>query len=271
MRKYLEKQREVLRGKSGPSRPGATPRNHEEHPILNLQRTIGNQAVRQLLQAEPDARIPVGAETSIRLQSKLELSTPGDLYEQEADRISEQVMRMPGPQLQRACDCGAGCPKCRTGQQDQERESLQAKSVQSSDTRQIAAPPIVHEVLASPGQLLDEATRVFMEPRFGHDFSQVRVHADAKAAESSRAVNALAYTVGRDVVFGTGQYAPHTSEGRRLLAHELTHVLQQSTSLVRLQRTPAQKQPVQQDSKVGSRASRTDSSGSPTVEHRAAW
>ena len=70
-----------------------------------------------------------------------------------------------------------------------------------------------------------------MEPRFGHDFSGVRVHTDARAAESAWSVNALAYTVGRDVVFGTGQYAPGTSGGRRLLAHELTHVVQQQGSV----------------------------------------
>ena len=90
-----------------------------------------------------------------------------------------------------------------------------------------AAPPIVHDVLRSPGQPLDPATRAFFEPRFGHDFSRVRVHTDAKAAESAWAVNALAYTVGRDVAFGLAQYAPQTGAGRKLLAHELTHVVQQ--------------------------------------------
>lgn len=89
------------------------------------------------------------------------------------------------------------------------------------------APQIVHDVLHSPGQPLDVGTRAFMEPRFGHDFGQVRVHADTKAADSARAVNALAYTVGRDVVFGAGQYAPGTSEGRKLLGHELAHSVQQ--------------------------------------------
>ena len=69
-----------------------------------------------------------------------------------------------------------------------------------------------------------------MESKFGHDFSQVRVHTDARAAESTRAVNALAYTVGRNVVFGAGQYEPGTSEGRRLLGHELTHVVQQKNT-----------------------------------------
>lgn len=100
-------------------------------------------------------------------------------------------------------------------------------------------PPIVHDVLRSPGQPLDAQTRAFMEPRFGHDFSNVRVHTDENAAESARAVDALAYTVGHNVVFGAGQYAPNTGVGRRLLAHELTHVAQQSNisqSLMMLQR-----------------------------------
>jgi hypothetical protein len=83
--------------------------------------------------------------------------------------------------------------------------------------------------LRSSGQLLDLGTRAFFEPRFGHDFSQVRVHTDAKAAESARAVNALAYTVGSDIVFARGHYAPSRHEGRHLVAHELAHVLQQGS------------------------------------------
>jgi hypothetical protein len=93
-----------------------------------------------------------------------------------------------------------------------------------------AVPHIVGEVLRSSGQLLDPATRAFFEPRFGHDFSRVRVHTDTKAKESAQAVNALAYTVGRDLVFGAGSFAPATSAGRRLLAHELTHIVQQNAA-----------------------------------------
>jgi hypothetical protein len=85
----------------------------------------------------------------------------------------------------------------------------------------------VHEVLRSPGQPLDSQTRAFMEPRLGHDFSKVRLHLDEKAAESAHAVNAHAYTAGRDIAFGRGQYSPSTGAGRALLAHELTHVVQQ--------------------------------------------
>ncbi len=105
---------------------------------------------------------------------------------------------------------------------------LQRDAAGSSDLA--VAPPIVHDVLSSPGQPLDPATRSFMEPRFGHDFSCVRVHTDGRAAASARDVSANAYTVGRNVVFGAGRFAPETHEGRRLIAHELTHVVQQGTA-----------------------------------------
>ena len=131
--------------------------------------------------------------------------------------------------LQRTCACGqhtggGDCTDCRN-----KREGvLQRRAATSNEPTTV--PPIISEVLRSPGQALDTNTRVFMEPRFGHDFSGVRVHTDAKAAESARAVNALAFTVGRDVVFGGGQYLPGTTMGQKLLAHELTHVVQQSSA-----------------------------------------
>ncbi len=95
------------------------------------------------------------------------------------------------------------------------------------------ATPLVQEVLHSPGEPLDAQARAFFEPRFGHDFSQVRVHRDAKAVQSARAINARAYSAGRDIVFGENQYSPATAAGRRLLAHELTHVVQQATDAFR--------------------------------------
>jgi hypothetical protein len=128
--------------------------------------------------------------------------------------------------LQRKCACGGTpgmdgeCEECRS-----KRMTLQRRSIGQAEPA--TAPSSVHVVLRSPGQPLDQTTRTFMEPRFGHDFSRVRVHTNSRAAESARAVNALAYTVGRNVVFGEGQYRPGTNEGRRLLAHELTHVVQQ--------------------------------------------
>jgi hypothetical protein len=103
---------------------------------------------------------------------------------------------------------------------------------EANDSSNISvAPPIVHDVLNSPGQPLDPATRSFMEPRFGHDFSGVRVHTDGRAATSAREVYANAYTVGHNIVFGAGRFVPRTYEGKRLIAHELTHVVQQSQNL----------------------------------------
>jgi hypothetical protein len=129
--------------------------------------------------------------------------------------------------LQRQCACGqhtiAG-NECETCRQVHEG-TLQRTAVSSAPVND--RPPLGYDVLSLPGQPLDAETRTFMEPRFGHDFSQVRVHTDAQAAESAQAVNALAYTVGRDVVFGSGQYLPRTGAGKELLAHELTHVVQQ--------------------------------------------
>lgn len=193
-------------------------------------------------------------------------------------------MPVRGHVLQRKCVCGGSpglageCVKCAN-----KRRTLQRRAVNEQEVS--AVPPIVREVLRSPGQPLDLATRAFFEPRFGHDFSHVRVyasptsllaanpsdsvheqgagqvadrvmqmpepgapkgftpcsgydfshvrvHTDARANESVRAVDALAYTVGRDVVFGKGQYAPGSYTGRSLLAHELAHVVQQSSGKV---------------------------------------
>src|SRR5262245_33717628 len=147
-----------------------------------------------------------------------------------------QAVQAPAPQLpaqngfhlQRKCACGSygtgggSCDKCRD-----EGTKLQ-RTAMNHTTIPEGLPSSVHDVLGSSGQPLDVNTRAWLEPRFGHDFSNVRVHTDAQAAESARAVNALAYTVGSNVVFGAGQYAPATERGGRLLAHELTHVVQQS-------------------------------------------
>lgn len=101
------------------------------------------------------------------------------------------------------------------------------------------APAIVHEVVGSPGHPLDAATRAYFEPRFGRDFSQVRVHSDARAAESARRVDAIAYAVNQDVVFGTGQYRPDSAVGRHLLAHELAHTVQQRNASEQASTDPA--------------------------------
>jgi hypothetical protein len=248
MRTFAQKQNQPQKpvssslARSNTAAPGL---HHRAALILHLQRTIGNQAVLRMLQThaeEPDVgltaaasprfghdfrQIPLHPPVAGAIQTKLAINKPGDEYEQEADRLSAHVMRMPALQLQRACACAGACPTCQTEQPGPGHERLHTKRVESGNWGQTEVPPIIHEVLRSPGQPIDLATRAFMEPRFGHDFSHVRVHTDERAGDSARAVNALAYTAGRHLVFGVGQYSPTTASGRRLLAHELAHSVQQ--------------------------------------------
>jgi hypothetical protein len=325
------------------------------HPLLELQRSIGNQAVQRLI-------------GSPYIQTKLQVSTPGDPYEQEADRVADTVMRMPDPRTTRTAEqqteaekeetvapkplvqravpiavreddeeekvapkfdtrpgpleeeksiatkLAKDAPFQRQAREDEEKETLQTAppiqrqreeeeeeklqtkslSSQSSPSLHIhpaggptraaiqrlcteceeekqqtegrseemvqrksapdqppddddgedqqlqpkgvdsAAPSLTTSVAANihalkgGGSPLPETTRAFFEPRFGADFSQVRVHTDSRAEATTKSVNAKAFTIGRNVAFGTGQYSPHSHEGRQLLAHELTHVMQQS-------------------------------------------
>ena len=160
---------------------------------------------------------PVPQSLAVRpfaLQPKLAVSRPGDADEQEADRVAERVVSTNGPHLQRARAEGEGV-------------RVQARHADGAATTQAEAPPSVADTLRSPGTPLEPDTRAFMESRFGHDFGQVRVHTDASAAASAESLNALAYTAGRHIVFGAGQYATATAAGRRLIAHELTHTIQQ--------------------------------------------
>ena len=305
--------------------------------IRFLQRTAGNQAVSRLMKS--------GA-----LQAKLRIGQPGDVYEQEADRVADEVMRMPELRVLRQVEpeeeeeeetlqskplTNQITPLVQVQRQeepeeeeeeelqakplaeditplvqrqvepeDEEEETLQTKQLtnqivplvqvqrqeepEEEEEEELQAKPLAEDItplvqrqvepedeeeeelqakatsgrisevnsnleshiqsFKGGGQPLSENDRAFFEPRFGRDFSQVRVHADAHAAKSARAVNARAFTVGRDVVFGAEQYALGASDGRRLMAHELTHVMQQTASGSRqkanmqangwLQRTP---------------------------------
>jgi peptidoglycan/xylan/chitin deacetylase (PgdA/CDA1 family) len=134
-----------------------------------------------------------------------------------------QAVSDSGSLLQRSCGCGGSCGGC------SKKKELQRSALQNGSSPQ-HAPESVHDVLRSPGQPLDAAARADMEPRFGHDLSRVRVHADSAAHESASSVGAEAYTVGRHIVFGEGRYSPASHEGRSLLAHELAHTLQQRGS-----------------------------------------
>ena len=181
-------------------------------------------------------------EDEATIQTKLRIGQPNDKYEQEADRVADRVMRMPEPSVQRQLE-------------NEEEETLQAKSLGSQITpliqRQIVdeepeeeelqakelpgrtsliAPQIQGQIgnLHNDGEPLPRSERAFFESRIGVDFSDVRIHRSVRAAESARNLNARAFTLGRNIVFGSGQYRPGSLVGKRLLAHELTHVVQQS-------------------------------------------
>ena len=156
------------------------------------------------------------------LQTKLKIGEPGDKYEREADRIADEVMRMPETSVRR--------------QIEPEKEIVHKKAIARQNNSEV--PSIVNEVLNSPSQSLDNRTRTLMESRFGHDFSQVQIHTDAKAAESAQTIDAAAYTVGQNIVFGVDRYAPNTSIGRQLLAHELVHVMQSDSTRANMTSLP---------------------------------
>jgi hypothetical protein len=148
------------------------------------------------------------------IQTKLTVNTPGDVYEQEADAMADKVMTMPAAgAVQRKC---AAC-----GQEDKVQ-------------RKEDGPPVNDHMAASlndtkgGGQPLQDDVRRYMEPRFGTDFSGVKVHTDATAVQLSRDLNAQAFTHGSDIYFNDGKFSPGTNEGKHLLAHELTHVVQQN-------------------------------------------
>lgn len=180
------------------------------------------------------SRLQIHPKSALGIQAKLAIGEPNDVYEQEADRIAKRVMRTSAPEAQHPCGCGGACSECQSTLPYSKIGGIQMKPTGAPSVAQASAPPIINEVLQSSGQPLDAQTRAHFEPRFGYDFSRVRIHADAKAGESARAVNALAYTVGGNIVFGAGQFAPE------LLAHELAHVVQQDIGGdIRVARAPA--------------------------------
>jgi hypothetical protein len=164
-------------------------------------------------------------------QPKLSINQPNDAYEVEADAMADKVMRMEMPSnglqlkplpissVQRKC---AHC---------EEEQKMQRKEMNGSETTADAGLESYVGNLQSGGQALSTEARSFYEPRFGYDFSNVKVHTDSIAAKSAQSINALAYTSGSNIVFNSGQYSPNTDSGKRLLGHELTHVVQQGSGI----------------------------------------
>ncbi len=194
--------------------------------LLNLQRTHGNSFVQGFLRAR-------------RIQAKLRVSEPDDEFEREADRVAEQVLntetsaplrQAPTPwqplSIQRAC---ADCEDELKGGVWRAPLAISTQTAGHDAATAYADPAqeSVNSALQGGGRPLSKSVRDFFEPRFGREFDQVRIHTDERAANSARALSARAYTLGHDIVFGAGEFCPDTHEGKRLLAHELAHVVQQ--------------------------------------------
>ena len=191
------------------------------------------------------------ADDKLGVQTKLTIGAPGDAYEQEADRVADQVVAggaMPGqpiaatPLVQRM---GAEVEEeepvqmkreivQRMGDADEEEETVQMKG--NSGLSGTTGAAVAANAVASGGRPLSATDRAYFEPRFGHDLSSVRLHTDGAAQQAARAINARAYTLRNHIAFAPGEHNPGSLEGRRLLAHELTHTLQQGGAI---QRKPA--------------------------------
>lgn len=200
--------------------PAAAPLQFDTAAVLlNLQRRHGNRYVQRLFRSLP-------------LQAKLTVSQPTDLYELEADRVADQVMRSSSGMSEHPprCYVQRACVSC---QEELERKAYREEDVERAERDSASGLDLSAEwepriaSLSGGGQPLSEGMRGYFEPLFGYDFSAVRTHTGSQAAETARALQARAYTVQADIAFDTGQYAPETLEGRHLLAHELTHVVQQ--------------------------------------------
>ncbi|NIM18403.1 MAG: DUF4157 domain-containing protein [Candidatus Aminicenantes bacterium] len=233
---------------------------------LFWQRNLGNQAMQRMMESQT-------------IQAKLKIGQPNDKYEKEADRVADQVMRMPEPK-QSLVQRESTCPECIeeeegiqtkplaeqitplvqrqiVPEEEEEEEEIQTKPLADQNTpfvqRQVEEEEEEEEAIQTKrgtgqgledpadiesriqylkggGHPLSESSRSFFEPRFGVDFNHVRVYTDKKADEAAKSVDARAFTAGSDIVFRAGEYSPGTSKGNRLLAHELTHTIQQDTA-----------------------------------------
>jgi Domain of unknown function (DUF4157) len=170
----------------------------------------------------------------IGIRPKLKISHPGDEYEQEADKAAEQVMKMsisdPFLAITHAKEqrIDRKCAACKLkNDEEEEKMVIRRKPLFSSDFASDQVTNQINNIRSSSCSPFDVSTKEFMESKLGHDFSKVKIHTDERAANSADSVNAMAYTIGNDIVFGKGQYQPNTLDGIRLLAHELAHVGQQ--------------------------------------------
>ena len=234
---------------SGPAEPGANP--------------LGAAAETSQIEAQPAPppaqheaiRSPVTLGLLSHIQPKLTVGSVNDPLEDAADRVADQVMHIAEPQI--AVVSPHISRKSSSGEDKEEAHQPRARR-EASGAAADDAPAVVTALLGSPGRPLEADTRAFMEPRLGCDLSNVRIHTGPLASRSAEAVAARAYTVDRNVVFRHGEYAPDTTEGRRLLAHELAHVVQQRPT----QPPPKTLRPSQVTA-VGSHVQRQDDAQQP--------
>jgi hypothetical protein len=210
----------------------------ETDDLVQLQRVLGNQGVQRLL-----------AQRKLPLQTKLTVGEADDQYEQEADQVADSVMRMPDSMLEDEEGQPVQAKRISAVQReellDEEDDPLQREAVPEEDEEallQAASEPggvpdvteLAEDQIESrrgSGESLPDSAREFFEPRFGQDFSGVSIHTGAESDTLNRELNARAFTTGQDIFFRTGEYDPESSDGRELLAHELTHVVQQGGSV----------------------------------------
>jgi len=171
---------------------------------------------------------PAGKNRRIFIQPKLAVNDPGDAYEQEADAVADRIMTMTETFIQPKLISGIQrkCSHC-----EEEENKMQRKEMNAEETS--AEKELTNYVnnLGNTGHTLPDEVRNYYEPRFGYDFSNVKLHTDSVAAKSAQSINAFAYTSGNNIVFNNGQYSPGTDSGKKLLTHELTHVVQQNDSV----------------------------------------
>ncbi|MHC4204647.1 MAG: eCIS core domain-containing protein [Planctomycetota bacterium] len=223
---------------------------HDDNPLLTQRQALGNQAMQRFAQSCP-LRLPSASicpfggvchTCPARVQTKLTINESGDKYEQEADRVADEVMRMPDPidaeraplsRISTIPYVQRQCPECeeelqrQPEEEEEEEELLQAKKISDHTPEVNSSFEVNIKAVRSSGQTLPDSVRAYFEPRFGYDFSRVRIHTDTRAVELAEMMNARAFTVGTDIVFRSGQYEPYTTEGKKLLSHELVHVIQQ--------------------------------------------
>ncbi len=260
----------VTQGKSANKKSDSQPElEHQHRPfrledadVMDLQRHLGNQATQNVLGIQ---RKPAGLPSLPGvIQTKMNVNEPGDQYEQEADAVAHEVMTMPDPvQREEAPELEeeemAMTKRISDIQREEgselEEEELAMKSIQREEASEleeeemamtkrisdiqrdgVGVPPVTDDMegqinsAKGGGQAIPEETRNFLEPRFGQDFSNVRIHTGAEADNLNNNLQAKAFTTGSDIFFRDGDYNPNSGDGRELLAHELTHVVQQGGS-----------------------------------------